>query len=188
MRARFPTATLTTVKALVGHDVSGVTLVGEAGTKQAVEGGDILSTRLTRILKDLAIGDVRLIKSDVDGYDFDVLRSCDETLDQGPMLFFECQFFNRAQYRGYLQMLTWLAQEKSYKGFFLFDNYGQYIMHHRHPSGIREVIDYVARQSLQSERTRAIFYLDILAVRERDVAMVRDVIATYAVRPGAKPG
>ncbi len=187
IRERFPSVALTTVKALAGSDVSGVTLVGEAGTKHAVEGGDIRSTPLTQILKDLEIGDVRLIKSDVDGYDFDVLRSCDAALDRGPMLFFECQFDTRAQYRGYLQMLSWLATAKNYKGFFLFDNYGQYIMHHRHPSGIREVIDYVARQSLQPVKTRALYYLDVLAVCEPDVGLVRDVVAAYAGRPGAGP-
>lgn len=188
IRERFPSVALTTVKALVGNDVSGVTLVGDAGTKHAVEGGDIQSAPLTRILGDLGIGEVRLIKSDVDGFDFDVLRSCDGILDRGPMLFFECQFDTRAQYRGYLQMLTWLAKSKAYQGFYLFDNYGQFMMHHRHPSGIREVIDYVARQSLQPERTRAIFYLDVLAVCERDAGLVRDVIAAYAGPPGVRSG
>ncbi len=180
IRQTLPAATMTTVKALVGQEVSGVTMVGDGGTKHAVPGGTQESRTLTAIVGDLGIGAVRLIKSDVDGYDYDVLRSCDVVLGQSPMLFFECQVDTRAQYRGYLRMLTWLAQEKGYQAFFLFDNFGQYVMHHRRPSGLREMLDYVARQTLQAKKTRTIYYIDVLAVGAGDVELARDVIRAYA--------
>lgn len=94
------------IKALVGKNVSNVVLVGERGTKHAVASGPggIESSPL-----DELIGPghkVRLLKSDVDGFDYDVLDSSMAIISRdGPMIFFECQYENEHQLVAYRRRL-----------------------------------------------------------------------------------
>ena len=81
-------------------------LSGTGGTKHAVIGNaagrssGANDAMTSRTLDDVVTGanlqnKVRLCKSDVDGFDFDVIDSADATLERdAPILFFECHYTN----------------------------------------------------------------------------------------------
>jgi FkbM family methyltransferase len=82
-----------TINALVGKNISNVSLVGKGGTKHAVidNKGGIKSLPLDEMIPNTL--NVRILKSDVDGFDYDVLDSSMAVIEKHkPIIFFECQY------------------------------------------------------------------------------------------------
>jgi FkbM family methyltransferase len=101
------------IQALVGRSVAGAALEGHGGTKHAVPGaaGGVESRPLDHVLAERDCGPVRLLKSDVDGFDYDAIDSSLRVVDaDGPLLFFECQCDTAAQKAGYERTLAALAE------------------------------------------------------------------------------
>jgi FkbM family methyltransferase len=73
-------ASILTIRSLVGKNVTGVLLEGSGGTKKAIVGdskNSISSQSLDHILSLSKATNISLIKSDVDGFDYDVIDSAD---------------------------------------------------------------------------------------------------------------
>jgi FkbM family methyltransferase len=170
------------VKSLVGKAVTGVSLEGKGGTKRAVisEGGAILSKTLDVILSELpGIANVRLLKSDVDGFDYDVLDSSMVVIRQNkPLIFFECQYFFEYQKDGFGRTLRTL-QGEGYYDWVVFDNFGEVVVRTRDLDIITKLLDYVWQQNIE-KAPRTIYYYDILAVQSADITLIDTVLATYA--------
>jgi FkbM family methyltransferase len=166
------------IKALVGKNVSNVALVGERGTKHAVASGPggIESSPL-----DELIGPghkVRLLKSDVDGFDYDVLDSSMAIISRdGPMIFFECQYENEHQLVAYRKTLESL-ESAGYRDWTLFDNFGEVLLRTDDLNAVNQLLDYVWRQNT-GRATRTIYYFDILAVRKDDSTLIDRVLSGY---------
>ena len=175
-----PKAKIALLKKLVGSNLNDVKLVGQNGSKHVISGGNLNCTSLHDILvTELNVADVRLIKSDVDGFDYEVIKSAGSTLDHKPLLYFECQYDTDAQFKNYLSLFEWLQSEKRYDGFLLFDNFGQYIGKYAEIEGMKFLFDYVARQNFLTQRTRTIYYYDVLAFSVADEVLMDQVIQSY---------
>jgi FkbM family methyltransferase len=86
------------INKFIGDALTDVYLDGDNGTKKAIIGGDIKSESLDDVLDNLInIEDIVLIKTDVDGFDYDVLRSAYSSIKHKPYLFFECLNNNENQ-------------------------------------------------------------------------------------------
>ena len=179
------------VQALVGKQVTEAVLAGGGGSKHAQalpasgqtgSSGEVhRSVTLDSIVEQTLNPrgqTVRLLKSDVDGYDHDVLASANHVLaTQSPMLFFECLASNHDQLNAYKASLSGLY-EQGYRHFWVFDNYGNPMFCAGEPSQVTQVFDYIWRQANHAV-TRSMYYVDILAVVPQDKLLADQVVAQY---------
>ncbi len=100
------------IQSLVGKDVATVTLEGRGGTKHAVVSydGRIKSQQLDQLLEGLEPASIRILKTDVDGFDFDVINSSFSVIrEHKPLIFFECQNDHEYQKAGYEKNVLGIA-------------------------------------------------------------------------------
>lgn len=177
-------ASINAVRALVGKSVDGVVLDGSGGTKRAVfsnESTFISSKTLDAIVAAKSLQKVRLLKSDVDGFDFDVLDSASLTLNSNfPILYFECDVYQESQKNGF-QVTIENLWKIGYKKWIVFDNFGDVVFRDASVKQVHQLIDYIWRQNL-GKSTRTIFYFDFLAAVDNDDNFVDDVIDRYILK------
>jgi FkbM family methyltransferase len=166
------------IKALVGKNISDVTLVGKHGSKHAVMGknGLIKSHVLDEII--LNKKNIRLLKSDVDGFDYDVLDSSMSIIEKNkPIIFFECYYDFEYQKLGYINTLKQL-EIISYCYWIVFDNFGEVMVKTNDVSIIIQLIDYLWQQNI-GKTSRSIYYYDILVVQKKDMDFIDGVLEEY---------
>ena len=173
------------VQSLVGRAVSGASLVGVGGTKHAViddKVGSIKSRTLDEILADPpGVSNIRLLKSDVDGFDYDVLDASSSVIDQhGPMIFFECDCESDRQKVGYRKTLSSL-ESRGYADWTVFDNFGATMLRTSDLGLVYQLMEYVWAQRDRKTAPR-IYYLDILAARARDKDLIGTALSSYAAQ------
>ena len=185
MRNSNPGALIRVYKALVGKSVSQAALEGHGGTKHAVqtdgptpEAKSLASVTLDNLVLPIQSGGVQLLKSDVDGYDFDVLDSAEQLISEHvPILFFECHFGNLNQKSGYQKTIEAL-QHGGYRAWTIFDNYGDVVLRTREIEALFQLFDYVDRQNA-GHTARTIHYVDVMATTERHEALLTRVVSDY---------
>jgi FkbM family methyltransferase len=169
-----------TIKALVGQNISNVSLDGKRGTRHAVMNGmgDIASAPLHELVASTKSSRIRILKSDVDGFDYDVLDSSMPVIEaHGPMLFFECHYDHEYQKDGYARTIRSL-EAAGYRDWTLFDNFGELMVRTDNAGVVIQLMDYVWQQNT-GQTTRTIYYYDILAVQQKDSALIGQVLAEY---------
>ena len=177
-------AAVRTIKSLVGNSVVAASLAGSGGTKHAVPSaeGQMKSCRLDDILASENCRQIRLIKSDVDGFDFDVLDSATSVLAQSKALvYFECQLADGIQAAGFDASIKSLIA-CGYSDWSVFDNFGQFMLRTSDPGMLTQLLAYLAGQN-RARSTRTIYYYDLLAATGTDAALVGEVLRSY-VRSG----
>jgi FkbM family methyltransferase len=168
------------IKSLVGKAVSAVDLEGRAGTRHAVMNGKgkIRSQPLDELIADAPHSAIRILKTDVDGFDYDVLDSSLAVIRRNkPLIYFECQFDHDYQRAGYEKTLLALESE-GYRDWTLFDNFGDVILRTRSMDVVIQLMNYIWRQNT-GKSARTIYYYDVLAVQSGDAALVDRVLAGY---------
>ena len=161
-----PNASILPIKALVGHKVQNVCLEGRGGTKHAIfldtAESSISSISLDKIVSKLNLTNIQLVKSDTDGFDYDIIDSAASLITYWkPMLFFECEYRNETQKNNYKASIAWL-QSVWYEDWTVFDNFGEFILRTSDISIIMQLMDYVWSQNTKTT-VRTIYYYDILA-------------------------
>jgi FkbM family methyltransferase len=198
LQERDPGAEIVLLKKLVGKSVVNASLAGQGGTKGAqvlntndhalhaeVHRSATLDAIVQHELPAAWANRIRLLKSDVDAYDYDVIDSATSILaNQSPILFFECYYVTDSQRAGYLTTLSRLPAG-GYSDFWVFDNFGNLILHTTQMSAVVQLIDYVWRQNLGAS-TRTVYYLDILACTSRDNQLAAKAVSDF-VAPLGKP-
>ena len=166
---------------LVGKNITGVSLEGERGTKHAVidSNGKIKSKPLDEIVSMYPkINNIRLLKSDVDGFDYDVINSSLEVVKKyKPLIFFECQYDSKWQLDGYLK-LFYTLDRIGYDRYIVLDNFGDIMLQTSEIKIIKQLLEYIERQN-NKESTRTIYYFDILAVHKNDTLNIDDLISKF---------
>lgn len=173
------------VKTLVGLQVSGAKLVGTGGTAKAVIDNQGQQTHKSRtmdeILSTLGIDRVRLLKSDVDGFDYDVIQSATETLKRfKPILFFETQVDHAFQRQGFSNVFDTL-EGLGYSYWILLDNFGSLCVRTSDSRVARQLVDYPWK-TRSSASKRTINYFDVLATTEADRSFIDAVADSYEQR------
>jgi FkbM family methyltransferase len=174
-------AAIALIRAFIGKNITAAVLEGSGGTKKAVLGhtqGILSATSLDDVFLSTNVSNVRLLKTDVDGFDYDVIESSSVILAQySPLVFFEYQIDQPFQKQGYERMISALCSN-GYRNWILFDNFGNLMLRTTDIDQIQQLSDYVGRQnSLRS--TRTIFYFDVLAVTDKDLPLIDGVLAEY---------
>jgi FkbM family methyltransferase len=190
--AALPHTSIQLVQSMVGVHAAAAVLSGGGGTRTAHALDDAGKTkigtgvhhavRLDEIAgarPELAPGRIRLLKSDVDGYDYDVLSSAGAMLDNERLLvFFECYAGNAAQRAAYLALFGQLAA-RGYGHFSFFDNFGNFLQHVTTVAAAHGQLHDVWREPAAGSAHRA-FYLDVLACRPADTALIERAVADFA--------
>ncbi|MGH7655756.1 MAG: FkbM family methyltransferase [Gemmatimonadaceae bacterium] len=192
--AAIPGTSVRLVQRLAGLRAGASVLQGDGGTRTAravneAEGAvarndEVHRTaRLDEIVRGqpgLAPERFRLLKSDVDGYDYDVIASAGALLDNERLLvFFECYAENDEQRAGYLGLFEALAA-RGYRHFSFFDNFGNFLQHVT--SGDIAAVHRQLRDVWDSApgAANAAVYLDVLACREGDAALVSRIVTEFS--------
>jgi FkbM family methyltransferase len=171
-------------KTLIGKEVHEAALAGSGGTKHAIVSthtGDvkaIMSKTLDSFLSFPHMNKVQILKSDVDGYDYDVIDSAAQLLkEQSPILFFECHFGNAVQKAGYQKTISMLA-DLGYRDWVIFDNYGEVMLQTNQTEPLFQLLDYVDRQNSRGA-ARTIVYFDVLSATPAHRPIVAKAVADY---------
>lgn len=174
-----PNLDVVTVKHLVGSSLANVSLEGVGGTKHAVVGkGTQTAIPLDEILKDITCPPVRLLKIDVDGFDYDVIDSARGLLlMQHPIIFFECQYDFEYQKIGFEKTIEWLSSI-GYTDWTMFDNFGEVMLRAHDVRQVHHLMQYVWRQNTKAA-TRTIYYFDILVGTAKDMGFIGDTLDSY---------
>ncbi|RZL03857.1 MAG: FkbM family methyltransferase [Rubrivivax sp.] len=199
IRQSHPQADLRLVQSLVGKQGTSAVLTGGGGSKRAlaVSGEDDPALQGASVHRSISLDDIAtaqlgdqlqrisLLKSDVDGFDHDVLASAARVLDQvKPVLFFECQATDEAQLAAYKACLSSLALQ-GYTRFWLFDNYGNPMLSTGDAQAVNQLFDYIWRQACQGA-TRTMYYVDILATHEGNAALAETAVQSYLAAMAAR--
>lgn len=171
IRKVFPETDITAVKS--------ASLVGEKGSKHAVLSDyGLITETVDAIVSRLGCEDVRLLKSDVDSFDFDVLAASEGIFSTDrPLVFFECQFENEMQMAGFLEILS-VLERAGYKKWAVFDNFGELMLERTTKDQIEQLLAYVWKQHLKLA-TRTIYYYDIFAYTERESCWAGEAVRSY---------
>lgn len=184
----FKKTNLFLAKKLVGKSVKSASLVGAGGTKRSVTNemdsnvgsGTLLSSTLDELVAvHLSCSShVRLIKSDVDGFDYDVIDSAFNTIkNSAPLIYFECLCYTVNQKNGFEHTIEGLSG-LGYNNWVVFDNFGEVVFRCSDYSIVCQLINYIWRQNLERS-TRTIYYIDILAYVDDDSELVNEVVDGY---------
>lgn len=160
-------------KHLVGKNINNVLLKRKEGTARAIIGNGNLKTKtLDEILIDFNDHkNIKLIKIDTDGFDYDVLDSSMETIERyKPILFFECYYEFEFQKEGYKNSIKSLIS-KGYKEWIIFDNYGEIISKTNSLEKIIDYIEYIWDQKYNLKKNINDYY-DLLCYCEKDKDLV----------------
>lgn len=173
-------ASIQLINSLVGEHIKMASLEGNGGSKHVIINptGNYESQTLDSLLTEINSSKICLIKSDVDGYDWDVLNSGKQLIkDHQPILFFECQLDSANQKENYEKTIAWL-KEHHYNDWVVFDNFGEYLIRTENICDIYQLINYVWQQNCQ-RTTRTIYYYDILAATKKDSYLLDLLLPEY---------
>lgn len=167
-------------QSFVGKAIKSANLEGQSGTRHAVvsESGDHASVELDELLLGHPDAHLKLLKTDVDGFDWDIINSAEKTLSKHqPLIFFECQYDSVFQKENYERTIQWLT-EMGYADWTVFDNFGAKMFRTDRVEQVLQVMSYIWEQNCQTT-TRTIYYCDILVATAKDRALVDAALAAY---------
>jgi FkbM family methyltransferase len=180
MRTAHPGIRVHAIKALVGQGISASHLEGDGGTRHAVPSADggLTPRTFDELIRTIPVERVRLLKTDVDGFDYDVLDSSSAVIEaHQPLVFFELYYDNATQRDGYANTLEALAGQ-GYCDWTVFDNFGELLLRTNDLSVLYQLMSYLWQQNA-GRATRTIWYFDILAAQRHDRAFLDRVLSAY---------
>jgi len=116
------------IKTLVGDQLNGNLSETTTGTKSLIESDlGIKSKKLDDIIMEYKIKNIKLIKVDVDGFDYNILFSgINELINNKPDIFFEYMPLDASGKKNYLRLIEKL-NEIGYSNWTMLNNYGSVI-------------------------------------------------------------
>jgi FkbM family methyltransferase len=150
---------------------------GTAGLNPEDYSGSCKSIGLDGILQ-IEKQKIMLIKSDTDGFDFDVLRSAEKIISRDePMLFWENEISEDFQIGEFNNLYTFL-EKRGYSFIYLFDNYGNLVIEGQNFDTLRHINTYLLSMRKYS-CTRTFYYVDVLAVTKKHARHADRAIMEY---------
>ena len=186
IKKTFPLVSLTYSKSLIGNSDGVYTLIEKDGTATAVkvQKQDDVSEKNSKILDKTSLTQLvksqdsqfrlRLLKTDTDGMDWDVINSGLEIIKEvQPIIFFECGPQDDEAFLAYPSTFEKL-NNLGYHNFYIFDNYGEYVCCLNTVSALTDFLRYCYKQA-----QRTLHYIDVVAVVPADVSLVESAISEF---------
>ena len=130
---------------------------------------------LDKVIQEFEVGDIGLLKVDVDGYDWDVLDSY--SFSQKPPIYIEEDFKEPWQYEKYFAMNQRLSN-LGYNNIWMFDNYGCLIGFTKDWDMVNTLNSYVGRMK-HGKSQITMYYLDLLICQDADVDNLAQGVMSY---------
>ena len=129
---------ITLINTLVGENLVGNLSETTTGTKTLIENISGIKTKpLDEIILENNINKIALIKIDVDGYDYNVLKSgINQIKEQKPNLFFEYMSLNEMEYINIINELNQIG----YTDWSILNNYGKVIFENKSYNHVLKLI------------------------------------------------
>ena len=168
---KIPKQNLFLYKVLVTESGGVFKLVGKGGTKsmQITNQGSIKTATLDSLCSEISAGSqIGLIKSDVDGFDFDVLLSGRSVIsEKQPLVFAEFSFVDEGSLGKYLNLVNFLISAKYIRAF-IFRNTGAFDC----SIDLNKLEDFLRKNVDSSNKFVGVSYFDIMFSSENflDVA------------------
>ena len=120
------------IKTLVGDQLQGNLSESTTGTKSLIQSNvGTKSKKLDDIILHYNIKNIKLIKVDVDGFDYNILFSAiNELTNNKPDIFFEFMPLNESGKKSYINLIEKL-NEIGYSNWTILDNYGSIIFENK---------------------------------------------------------
>jgi hypothetical protein len=186
MRKAFPLVSLSYTKNLIGNADGLYALIEKDGTATAVkvQKQDNVTEKNPKILDKTSLTQLvksqdsqfrlKLLKTDTDGMDWDVINSGLEIIkDAQPIIFFECDPQDDDAFSAYQSTLGKI-NDLGYHHFYVFDNYGEYVCS---LNRVSTLVDFMRYCHTQAQRT--IHYIDVVACVATDAALVESAISEF---------
>jgi FkbM family methyltransferase len=138
--------------------------------------GSIKLRSLNAILADHpAFCNAKLLKTDTEGFDFDIIRQSMEFIQKSrPAVFFEYDpHFRPDEPRAGLETLEALIRV-GYSDFIYYDNFGHFLLH-SNASNIRILGDLDSYLASNRKYGVAVYYFDICALHQEDADLVDEI-------------
>jgi FkbM family methyltransferase len=154
------------------HSIKGTARLSTQSTEQSsVQFVSLDSLKVT-------IHEPILLKSDTDGFDFDVLLSAKQTIKSvEPVLFWENEVNTSAQLEGFARFYQ-LLEENHYEFIYVFDNFGNLLLEGATVKNLVSLNNYLV-SILFNGQTRTFYYVDIMAVTKKHWPAVNNAICAY---------
>jgi FkbM family methyltransferase len=159
----YPNLKVRLKKGIISTTSSKKILVGSDGTRRAEinEELGISPITLDYLCKTEKYKNISLIKSDVDGWDWDVISSAFDIIQRdSPIIYFEMWVTSHDGLSAYTKMISQLTN-LGYSHFYIFDCFGALIFETEESNLITSFGEYLLSQH-RSETTRTLFYIDIM--------------------------
>jgi len=171
------------INEFISNDLSYQSFVGTGGTRSGIlakqDSNKIATKRLDEVLISLGLQFPRLLMIDVDGFDFDVLRSAIDVIrNNSPIIFFELTPSSLEKITDYLKVVCEL-KALGYNQLSLLDNFGNLILKECSVETLEELCLYVLRQNI-GVGTRSVYYFDLLISHGNDRDWHSAVIKEYS--------
>jgi FkbM family methyltransferase len=171
------------VNAFISKNERFNSLIGNDSTKYPTwkedsdKGSQVRSLTLDSLSESFKASHIGLIKSDVDGYDYDVVLSAIELIKKNsPVLYFECDFRNTYQLTKFKELIQKLM-EVEYSSFYLFDNFGNYLTRVSEYYQIVNFLEYSRDNGVGKNKN--IYYFDVMAICSKDNEVADKAIEQY---------
>lgn len=126
---------------------------------------------------NISYPEIKLIKVDTDGYDFECIMSMGDVLeDISPLLYWENELRGEESFIGYKNLNSYL-EKYGYNNFFMFDNFGNYLCEGDNNT-LRDMNNYLNRL-VRCKTGKTFYYLDILSCKDDKLESMRKMIRQY---------
>jgi len=164
-------------KSLISTKSETFTLKGEGGTKTAKTNmeGSMRHESLDSLVNVSISDQISLIKTDTDGWDYDVILSGLNTIKSfKPLIFSEFQLINLSSINSYIEAIEML-REAGYEQAFIFKNVG----HYYGSKNLLELEFFLSQQASESLRYKEADYFDILFSGRNNLLIAENSIKRF---------
>jgi FkbM family methyltransferase len=163
LMSRYPTLDTLIITSLISARKQKMRLAGVGGTRRAevsvTEG--VIPVSLDALCVSRQIDNVSFIKSDVDGWDWDVISSGKNTIALNkPLLFFEMMVVDQNNLNHFVEVIEELDL-LGYSHYYVFDCFGAFIFDTTSSRNVVQLGEYLLTQQ-KALTTRSIHYIDLL--------------------------
>ncbi|MBD2609422.1 FkbM family methyltransferase [Scytonema hofmannii FACHB-248] len=162
-----------------GTDFKNVELVKSQGTARAVETKNkiVKSDSLESIIKNSNSGKCILLKTDTDGFDFEILLSSLSIIkEDSPILYWENEISSLKDLEMAKDLLNKLA-DINYTKYIILDNFGNPLIY----EGCSQLVDQINEYLLNNRYTQhsTFYYTDIAAFPDRYSHLILEIASDY---------
>ncbi|MBD2384162.1 FkbM family methyltransferase [Cylindrospermum sp. FACHB-282] len=162
-----------------GNDFQNVELVKNSGTARAVERENkiVRSDSLESILKNSNLGKCILLKTDTDGFDFEILLSSLSIIkEDSPILYWENEISSLKDIELAKDLLYKLAG-MNYSKYIVLDNFGNPLTYEGTPQLLEQINEYLFNNIHSKNNT--FYYTDIVAFPDKYSHLISQIASEY---------